>query len=294
METGRPVELGPRVVRVLAPNPSPMTYHGTNSYLLGQEALAVIDPGPDDARHLDALLRAIGGRPVSHVFVTHSHLDHSPLAGPLARAVGAPVLAFGDWTAGRRPVMERLAAEGLVGGGEGVDTAFRPDVALADGAVVETGAGPVRVLHTPGHLGNHVCLGWDDVVFTGDHVMGWASSLVSPPDGDLTAFMESCDRLAHMPARTFYPGHGDPVREPAARLDWLIGHRRAREAQVLAALQQGPAPLPDLTTRVYADIDPALHPAAARNLLAHLIDLYERGLVTARPQLSQRAIFTLA
>lgn len=291
METGQPVEVDAGVVRVLAPNPSPMTYRGTNTYLVGHAALAVIDPGPDDARHMAALRAAIGGRPVSHIFVTHSHLDHSPLARRLARAVGAPVLAFGDSRAGRRPVMGRLAAAGLVGGGEGVDPDFRPDVTVADGTVVQTGAGPLSVLHTPGHLGNHICLGWGEMVFTGDHVMGWASSLISPPDGDLTAFMASCERLARLPARAFHPGHGDPVRDPAARLAWLVAHRQARQAQVLAALKAGPADLPELTARVYADTDPALHPAAARNLLAHLIDLHERGLVIARPQLSQTALF---
>ena len=286
--------LAPGLVRVLAPNPSPMTLHGTNSYLLGETRLAVIDPGPADPLHLDALLAAIGGRPVSAIVVTHSHVDHSPLARPLARATGAPVLAFGDSAAGRSPVMQRLAAQGLAGGGEGVDPDFAPDETLSDGQILADDDWSLEALHTPGHMGNHLCLLWDRTLFSGDLVMGWASSLVSPPDGDLTDFMASLDRLSALDLTTCQSGHGAPIPDPQARIDWLRRHRLSREAQVLEALTPGPADLPTLTARVYTDIPPAMHPAAARNLLAHLVDLFGRGLVTATPHLAQDARFALA
>ncbi len=290
---GDPTVLAEGLACVLAPNPSPMTFWGTNTYLLGKEALAIIDPGPNDPAHFDALLAAIASRPVTHVLLTHSHLDHSPMAAPLAKAVGAPVLAFGDSTAGRSAVMDQLARDGLTGGGEGIDRDFRPDVCLTDGETVSGPWGTLTAIHTPGHIGNHLCFQWNDVVFTGDHVMGWASSLVSPPDGDLTDFMASCVRLKDIQARAYYPGHGGPIHAPAERLDWLITHRLSREAQVLAALKTGPMEVVALTQQIYADVAPALLPAAARNVFAHLVDLSERGFVTAQPRLSQSAEFAL-
>jgi len=281
----------PGLARVLAPIPSPMTYHGTNTYLLGDRSLAVIDPGPADAAHLDALLRAIAGRRVSHIIVTHSHLDHSPLAQPLSKATGAPVLAFGAWDSGRSPIMAQLAFNGLAGGGEGVDRDFAPDVTLADGAMIRGDEWALQALHTPGHMGNHLCLDWSGTVFTGDHVMGWSSSLVSPPDGDLTDFMTSLDRLLARPALRYFPGHGDPVEAPHARLTALRDHRLGREAQILDVLREGPADIARLTGRVYADTPPKMHPAAARNLFAHLVDLVQRSRVQARPALSIDAEF---
>ncbi len=291
---GRPRELEPGLVTVLAPNASAMTYWGTNTYLLGQGALAVIDPGPDDPAHLAALLAAIGDRPVSHILVTHAHTDHSPLAPVLAARVGAPVLAFGPADAGQSAVMRRLAADGLTGGGEGVDARFAPDISLADGAVITGEGWQITALHTPGHMGNHLCFDWQGRVFTGDHVMGWASSLVSPPDGDLTQFMASCATLAGRGAKIFHPGHGAPVTDPAGRLEWLIGHRRARESQILAALDAGPADVAELTARVYTDVAPHMWPMARRNVFAHLVDLAGRGRVLARPALAIDAEFSLA
>ena len=290
---GEALELEPGLLRLIAPNPSPMTQAGTNSYLRGERSLAVIDPGPADRAHLDALLQAIGGRRVSHIIVTHSHLDHSPLARPLAEATGAPVLAFGGPQAGRSAVMERLAETGLAGGGEGIDRDFAPDEILGDGTEISGDDWQLTALHTPGHIGNHLCLAWGEAIFTGDHVMGWASSLVSPPDGDLTDFMTSCERLRDLPARVFHPGHGAPVAEPSARLDWLIGHRRAREADILKALSMRSGSVTELTSAIYTDVPPALLPAAARNVFAHLVDLLGRGLVEARPALSFTAEFAL-
>lgn len=279
------------LVRIVAPNPSPMTEAGTNTWLLGRETLAVIDPGPDSAAHLQALTHALAGRPVAAIFVTHSHLDHSPLAAPLSWRTGAPVLAFGDSRAGRRPVMERLARAGAIGGGEGIDPDFRPDRRLADAERISAPDWEIEVIHTPGHMDNHICLRAGDRIFTGDHVMGWASSLVSPPDGDLTAFMASCARLRGIPARRYYPGHGAPVEDPAARLDWLIAHRRSRSAQILAALAEGPADAAALTARLYADVPAALHPAAERNVLAHLIDLMEQSRIACDGELTLSSPF---
>lgn len=290
---GVPLQLADDLTLLLAPNPSPMTYLGTNTYLLGHKTLAVIDPGPESTAHLSALKNAIAGRPVSHILVTHSHLDHSPLARPLSQATGAPVYAFGDSSAGRSAVMEQLAAEGLAGGGEGIDKDFTPDHTLPDNAQISGLWGQITALHTPGHIGNHLCFLWRDAVFTGDHVMGWASSLVSPPDGDLTDFMASCQRLKSVKAQVYYPGHGAPIKDPAGRLDWLITHRLGREAQILQALGRGPASPQEITLAVYDDVPTGLQRAAERNVFAHLVDLHERGLLTAIPQLSANARFQL-
>ncbi|MFW8637506.1 MBL fold metallo-hydrolase [Cribrihabitans pelagius] len=291
---GRAEELEPGLRRILAPNPSPMTYRGTNTYVLGTKELAVIDPGPLSDEHLNAILAAVGpGQAVTHIVVTHSHLDHSPLARPLAGATGAPVIAFGGPDAGRSAVMQQLAAGGLAGGGEGIDHGFAPDETVAHGSVIAGGGWQLEVLHTPGHLGNHIALGWNGACFTADHVMGWASSLVSPPDGDLTDFMASCRALRQREWRRFYPGHGAPVEDPAARLDWLIGHREGREAAILAALATGPATARALAEEIYTGTPAALLGAAERNVFAHLLDLTGRSRVAPEGPLSASAVFVL-
>ena len=285
----------PGLRRVLAPNPSAMTFTGTNTWLLGEGAVTVIDPGPDLPVHLAAILGALGpGERVARILVSHAHLDHSGLAPALKAATGAPVLAFGPARAGQGAAMAALAAAGLTDGGEGIDEGFRPDTALADGAVLDTAAGPVRALHTPGHLPNHLCFRWGDAVFTGDTVMGWATSLVSPPEGDMAAYMASLDRLVGQGARVFYPGHGPAVTDPATRLAELVAHRRAREAQVLAALAAGGGTAADMAAAIYTDTPAALRPAAARNVLAHLIDLSGRGLARADGPLAATTRFRAA
>ncbi|MWD29262.1 MBL fold metallo-hydrolase [Aquicoccus sp. SCR17] len=294
-EPGRPERLAPGLRRVLAPNASPMTFRGTNSYILGEGEVAVIDPGPADPAHLEALLAALApGERVTHILVTHAHLDHSPLARPLSERTGAPVLAHGDAGAGRSEVMEALARSGMAGGGEGVDAAFAPDERLADGTVVAGRDWQVEALHTPGHFGNHLSFAWGDAVFTGDLVMGWASSLVSPPDGDLTDFMASCERLAARDWRVFHPGHGAPVEAPAGRLAWLLEHRRGREAQILSALGSEPRDSTELAALIYTDTDPALLPAASRNVFAHLVDLAGRGLALPEGPIAATARFRRA
>lgn len=289
---GAAIDLTPGLRRVLAPNPSPMTYRGTNTYLLGDRELAVIDPGPAIEAHLEAILAALQpGQSISHIIVTHTHIDHSPLARPLADRTGAPILAFGGPEAGRSAVMARLAAAGLAGGGEGIDTGFRPDITVKDGEVIDGDRWRLEVIHTPGHLGNHIALGWGDACFTADHVMGWASSLVSPPDGDLTDFMASCRRLRARDWQVFHPGHGAPVTDPAARLDWLIEHRLMREAAILQALEDGPATARALAERIYTETPPALLGAAERNVFAHLIDLTGQNRLTPLGELAASARF---
>ncbi|MHC9237090.1 MBL fold metallo-hydrolase [Pseudooceanicola sp. 502str34] len=285
--------LSPLVRRIVAPNPSPMTYRGTNTYLVGQSEIAVIDPGPRDDAHMAAILAALApGQRISHIFVTHAHLDHSPLARPLSEATGAPVLAYGDAFAGRSAAMQTLAAAGEIGGGEGVDAAFVPDIELADGEEVSGPDWTLEALWTPGHYGNHLSFQLGEELFSGDLVMGWASSLVSPPDGDLTDFMASCERLAARPARRFHPGHGAPVDAPAERLAFLLSHRRAREGAILDALAAGPATAAALAARIYTDTDPRLLPAATRNVLAHLIDLTGRSRVVPAGDLRADSAFT--
>ncbi|SNT37641.1 MBL fold metallo-hydrolase [Tropicimonas sediminicola] len=287
--------LEPGLRRVLAPNPSPMTYQGTNSYIVGEGEVAVIDPGPDLEAHHAAILAALRpGERISHILVTHSHLDHSSLARRLAETTGAEVLGFGRHEAGRSPMMAQLAADGLSGGGEGADLDFEPGRLLADGDEIQGAGWTLRALHTPGHASNHLAFALGDALFTGDHVMGWASSMVSPPDGDLTAFMATCARLARRNDRIYYPGHGAPVEDPAARLAWLVAHRRSREARLLEELGTDPLAIDTLTRRIYTDTPPALLPAAARNVFAHLLDLMSRGEVICDGNPSETARFRIA
>lgn len=289
---GVPQLLEPGLRRVLAPNPSPMTFRGTNTYLLGQREIAVIDPGPDDDNHLNAILAALEpGQTISYILVTHAHLDHSPLARALARHTGAPVLAFGDSQAGRSAIMRDLAAKGLAGGGEGVDLQFVPDHCLGDGEMLRGDGWEVEAIHTPGHFGNHLAFAWQDACFTGDLVMGWASSLVSPPDGDLTDFMASCRRLQSRDWRVFHAGHGAPITQPSERLNWLINHRLGREAEILAALADGAATAPDLARHIYTETPAALLAAATRNVFAHLVDLAGKNRVLSQGELHSEAVF---
>jgi hydroxyacylglutathione hydrolase len=258
-----------------------MTFTGTRTYVLGGLEAAVIDPGPDDPAHLDAVAAALApGARVAAILVTHAHRDHSAGARALQARLDAPILAFGDRPLS--PAMARLAATGGLGGGEGVDAGFAPDRRLADGETVAGEGWTLQALHTPGHLADHLCFAWAEgaAVFSGDTLMAWSTTLISPPEGDLGAFLASLRRLRERPETTFHPGHGPPLADPRGMIDWQIAHRATREAQIRAALACGPATLAALTAAVYPDLAPGLLPAAARNALAHLLDLAERGLAT--------------
>ncbi|MFM2354960.1 MAG: hypothetical protein RLZZ528_696 [Pseudomonadota bacterium] len=278
-------QIAPDLLCLVAPNPSPLTAEGTNTYLLGRREIAVIDPGPDDPRHLEAILASLPpGAAVHTIIVTHAHLDHSALAATLSARTGAPVLAFGDALSGRSALMRGLPG---LAGGEGLDLAFRPDRVIPDRAVIASDDWQLQALHTPGHLGGHLCLDLASrgICFSGDHVMGWSTSIVSPPDGDMTDYLASLDRMAGLGERLLLPGHGAAVPEGRARIAELSRHRRTREAEILAALAAGAATPADLARRIYTTTPAGLLPAATRNVLAHLIDLARRNLVTAETQI---------
>ena len=270
--TGIPVQLGPLVTRVLAPNPSPFTYTGTQTHIVGTQALAVIDPGPDEPAHLDALLAAIGGRPVAAIVITHHHRDHSPLSRPLQAATGAPIVGAAPFA--------------LVDPGPRADAAFdrdyRPDRVLAEGDTVAGEGWTLEAIATPGHTGNHLAFALPEAaaLFAGDHVMGWSTTVVSPPDGDMTAYMASLEKLLGREGdQVYYPGHGDEIANPRRLVRGLLGHRKQREGQIMRLLREGAQAIPAMTARMYVGLDPRLLPAAERSVLAHLYDLRGRGMV---------------
>ena len=264
-------QLEPLVTRILAPNPSPFTYTGTQTHLVGTTDVAVIDPGPDDAAHVAALVRAIAGRPVTAIVITHTHRDHSPAARALKEATGAPIVGCAP-----------LALEDL---GPRADASFdadyAPDRVLADGESVSGHGWTLTAIATPGHTSNHLAFALPETkaLFSGDHVMGWSTTIVSPPDGDMAAYMASLEKLMHRDDRLYYPAHGDPVENPRRLVRGMIGHRKQREGQILRLLREGARPIPALVELMYVGIDPRLFPAAERSVLAHLIDLRDRSLV---------------
>ena len=262
-------QLEPGIARVLAPNPSPYTYTGTQTYLVGTDEVAVIDPGPNLPDHLDALDQAIRGRPLKAIMCTHTHRDHSPAAAPLAAATRAPIIGCAP-----------LSLESV---GPRMDAAFdgdyAPDLVLADGDSVDVDGQPVIAVATPGHTSNHLCYGYGGALFTGDHVMGWSTTVVFPPDGDMGAFMTSLDKLRQRGDRVFYPAHGPPVTNTAQFLRGLIGHRMQREKQILRLVGEQARPISEIVVDAYPGLDPRLVPAAGGTVLAHLLDLEARGLV---------------
>jgi glyoxylase-like metal-dependent hydrolase (beta-lactamase superfamily II) len=262
--------LHPLVRRVLAPNPSAFTYQGTQTYIVGQTQVAVIDPGPDLESHVAAILAATAGERITHILCTHTHGDHSPAARPLQSATGAEIVG--------------CAPLALHDDGPRADAAFdwayAPDRVLGDGESVSGPGWTLRALATPGHTSNHLCFALPEAgaLFTGDHVMGWATTVISPPDGDMAAYMASLDRLMTRDDAIYYPAHGDPVERPRRFVRGLMGHRKQREGQILRQLGEGPRAIPALVAAMYGGIDPRLHGAAGRSVLAHLLDLEARGL----------------
>lgn len=277
-------------LQILAPNPSALTGPGTTTFLIGTDHVAVIDPGPDDPAHLEAVARA-GRDRIGHILVTHAHRDHSAGAARLSRLTGAPVLAFGDARAGRSPLMARLARAGLMAGGEGLDEDFAPDALLRDGQVITTPDWQLTALHTPGHAAGHLSFQWGARIFCGDLVMGWSSTLISPPDGDLGDYFRSLDRLAALEPRQLLPTHGPAIEAPLPRLAELARHRRARSAQILSALRTCPDSASGLARRLY-DVPAPLLPAATRNVLAHLIALADLGALDFPGEITADTVFS--
>lgn len=270
-------QVSPLIRRVVANNPGPFTFHGTGTYILGRDETAVIDPGPADDAHLEALLRALDGERVAAILITHSHADHSPLAGPLAERTGAAIYGLADPAAG--------SAE------EEAQGDFRPHVSVADGQTIAGPGWTVEALFTPGHASNHVCyaLQEEHALFSGDHIMGWSTTVVSPPDGDMSAYYASLDKVAARDFSTLWPTHGPPVTAPAPFIAAYRAHRHERERQILKAIASGHDTIAAMVPVIYAAVDPRLHPAAARSVLAHLIHMSATRVVAAEPEPSLSA-----
>ena len=272
---GMAVPVSPLIRRVIANNPSKYTYHGTGTYIVGRGEVAVIDPGPNLDSHRDALREALIGERVTAIVVTHCHADHSPLAAWLSEWTGAPTIGFG-------PHGEVGPLEADTKLEESIDVDFTPDVAVADGDEMATGAGwTLRAVHTPGHTSNHLCVSLteESALFTGDHVMGWSTTVVSPPDGDMAAYIDSLHKVAGRRDAVLWPTHGAPVTEPGPFLQAYIEHRLLREAAVLAAVRAGTTRISDIVRLLYADVREELHKPAGRSVLAHLVKLGDEGRV---------------
>jgi glyoxylase-like metal-dependent hydrolase (beta-lactamase superfamily II) len=273
-EYGRLEPVAPGVRRIVARNPGPFTYRGTGTYVVGEGEVAVIDPGPDLPDHVDALLASLAGERITHILVTHTHNDHSPAARPVKQATGAPTYGFGPHAGGQR---------GEAGSEAGGDWDFMPDIVVKDGDEIAGGKWRFEAVHTPGHTSNHLCFALPDagILFSGDHVMGWSTSVIAPPDGDMASYMGSLDKLLARPDQVYWPTHGPAVTEPGRHVRAFIAHRREREAGIVDCLKAGCEAIPSMVERLYVGLNPALKGAAGRSVLAHLIDLIGRDIVAA-------------
>jgi glyoxylase-like metal-dependent hydrolase (beta-lactamase superfamily II) len=284
-------EVAPGVRRVLADNPGPFTFKGTVSYIVGRGKVAIIDPGPADAAHIAALLDAVRGETVTHILVTHTHRDHSPAAAAIKQATGAQTYAEGPHRSAR-PLHIGDVKRAEAGG----DRDFVPDVALKDGEVVAGASWSVEAVATPGHTANHMAfaLRGSDILFSGDHVMGWSTTIVAPPDGAMSDYMGSLEKLARRPEEIYLPGHGGAIKHAPRFTAQLIRHRQAREASILKRLAKGPADISTLVRAIYIGIDPRLVKGAGLSVLAHLEDLVARGVVTTEGPPSIEGNYRLA
>ncbi|MGF7007481.1 MBL fold metallo-hydrolase [Aminobacter sp. BE322] len=273
---GNAVPISKGVLRLTVNNPSPFTFHGTNSYVVGSDTLAVIDPGPEDEAHLEALIRTIAGRPVSHIFVSHTHRDHSPLAARLKALTGARTVAEGPHRPARPLHLGEVPALDASS-----DTDFVPDLVVADGQVVEGEGWRIGTVLTPGHAANHAAFSLEGtgILFSADHVMAWSTSIVAPPDGAMSDYMASLDRLIERDDRIYLPGHGGPVTSPKRFVRGLKAHRKMRERAILERLRAGDRSIAEIVRAIYRDTDPRLHGAAGLSVFAHLEDLVGRGEV---------------
>ncbi len=262
-------QLEPGIGRLLAHNPSAFTYFGTQTYLIGQREIAVVDPGPDLPEHIEAIEKAIDGRPVAAIMCTHTHRDHSPAASPLAERIGGPII-------GCAPLSLETA-------GPRADAAFdgdySPERVLDDGEAITVDGRELVAVATPGHTSNHLCFAYEGALMTGDHVMGWSTTVVFPPDGDMAAYMRSLDKLRQRDDRIYYPAHGPAVTKPQQYVRGLMGHRMQRERQILKLVGEHPRDISDIVANAYPGLDPRLVTAAGGSVFAHLLDLERRGLV---------------
>ncbi|WP_277983037.1 MBL fold metallo-hydrolase [Sphingomonas faeni] len=269
--TGIPIQLEPLVIRVLAPNPSPYTYTGTQTHVVGTTDLAVIDPGPDNPQHIAALIRAIDGRPVTAIVVTHHHRDHSPATRSLQAITGAPIVGAAPFA------LDDASARADAS----FDADYAPDRVLVEGDTITGDGWTLAAIATPGHTSSHLAFALPETnaLFSGDHVMGWSTTIVSPPDGDMAAYMASLEKLMGRDDRVYYPGHGEAIDKPQRLVRGMLGHRKQREGQILRLLRAAPQPIGRIVTQMYVGLDARLVPAAERSVLAHLYDLQNRGLV---------------
>jgi glyoxylase-like metal-dependent hydrolase (beta-lactamase superfamily II) len=272
-EYGKVEQVSPMIRRVIANNPGPFTYTGTGVYIIGRGNVCVIDPGPDLPDHFEALKAALQGETISHVLVTHSHMDHSPLAHPLARWAGCKVMASD--------------AVSIAGGSEvrleaGDDTRFVPDVAVQDGEIIQGDGWTIEAITTPGHTSGHICyaLKEENCLFSGDHIMGWSTTVISPPDGDMDDYLTSLDKIAARKFSTIWPTHGSPITDPAPFVDAYIAHRLDREDQIIAQLANGQTKIKEFVPIMYAAVDARLWPAACHSVMAHMTRLVKKGRVS--------------
>ena len=262
-------QLEPGIARLLANNPSAFTFTGTQTHIVGEREVAVIDPGPDLPEHVEALARALEGRDVVAIVCTHTHRDHSPAARLLADRTGAPIIGCAP-----------LALEAVGPRADAAfDTDYMPDQVLGDGESIVVDGKPLIAVATPGHTSNHLCFAYGDALFTGDHVMGWSTTVVVPPDGDMAAYMRSLDKLRQRDDRIYYPAHGPAVTNPKQYVRHLVGHRLQRERQISAIVTERPSTIGEIVSAAYPGLDPRLVPAAGGSVFAHLLDLERRGLV---------------
>ncbi|HZU50709.1 MAG TPA: MBL fold metallo-hydrolase [Sphingomicrobium sp.] len=266
---GKVEQLGRGIRRILAHNPSAFTYYGTQSYLVGTNEVAVIDPGPDLPEHIEMLVRAISDRRVAAILCTHTHLDHSPASRSLAERTGAPIIGCGPLA---------LKARGPRADAS-FDADYSPQHVLADAETIDVDGLPLVAVATPGHTSNHLCFSYGDALFSGDHVMGWSTTVVFPPDGDMAAYRASLEKLRHRDERIYYPAHGPPITNPSRYLRQLMAHRKQRESQILQLVRDETRNVPDIVANAYPGLDPRLTIAAGGSVLAHLLDLERRGLV---------------
>jgi glyoxylase-like metal-dependent hydrolase (beta-lactamase superfamily II) len=279
--------LTPNIRRIIAHNPSGFTFRGTGTYVIGHGEVAVVDPGPLLPDHIDALTRSLEGETVTHILITHTHMDHSPAAAPFKASTGAPTYGYGPHGAGKREAGIQVE--------EGGDMDFVPDVAVRHGDVIEGAGWTVECLYTPGHTSNHICfaLKEENAIFTGDHVMGWSTSIISPPDGDMTAYINSLELLLERDEDVYWPTHGTCIKDTHNYVQSFIDHRLAREAQIVEALKAGQTKIPDMVPSMYQGTDPSLYGAAGQSVLAAMVRMIDRGVVACTGPTSVRGEFRL-